>query len=41
MPPIWTSEFDPVCSQRMIPERDETYIQIKGEWKYLYRAVDS
>jgi len=20
---------------------DETYIQVKGEWKYLYRAVDS
>ncbi len=20
---------------------DETHIQIKGEWKYLYRAVDS
>ena len=20
---------------------DETYIQIKGEWEYLYRAVDS
>ena len=20
---------------------DETYIRVKGEWKYLYRAVDS
>ena len=20
---------------------DETYIKVKGEWKYLYRAVDS
>lgn len=20
---------------------DETYIPVKGEWKYLYRAVDS
>jgi transposase, IS6 family len=20
---------------------DETYIEVKGEWKYLYRAVDS
>jgi transposase-like protein len=20
---------------------DETYIQVKGEWKYLYRAVDT
>jgi transposase-like protein len=20
---------------------DETYVKIKGEWKYLYRAVDS
>ncbi|MBW4444805.1 MAG: DDE-type integrase/transposase/recombinase [Plectolyngbya sp. WJT66-NPBG17] len=20
---------------------DETYIQVKGVWKYLYRAVDS
>ena len=19
---------------------DETYIQVKGQWKYLYRAVD-
>ena len=19
---------------------DETYIKVKGEWKYLYRAVD-
>ena len=27
--PVWTS-------WRM----DETYIKVKGEWKYLYRAVD-
>jgi len=20
---------------------DETYVRIKGEWKYLYRAVDN
>ena len=20
---------------------DETYVKVKGEWKYLYRAVDS
>jgi transposase-like protein len=20
---------------------DETYIKVKGQWKYLYRAVDS
>ncbi len=26
----------------MTQERvDETYIEVKGEWKYLYRAVDS
>ena len=24
------------------PQRvDETYIKVKGEWKYLYRAIDS
>ncbi len=22
-------------------QRDETYIKVKGKWKYLYRAVDS
>jgi transposase-like protein len=27
--PVWTSW-----------RRDETYIQVQGEWKYLYRAVD-
>jgi len=25
----------------MIHGVEETYIEVKGEWKYLYRAVDS
>ena len=30
------------CAQPMTQARvDETYIEVKGEWKYLYRAVDS
>ena len=30
------------CAQPMTQQRvDETYIKVKGEWKYLDRAVDS
>ena len=41
MPPNWTSDADRTYAQLMTQARvDETYIKVKGAWKYLYRAVD-
>ena len=46
----WVLKFAPELDKRMRrflnPTNDswrvdETYIEVKGEWKYLYRAVDS
>jgi transposase, IS6 family len=46
----WVLEYAPELDKRIRPylkptndswRVDETYIQIKGEWKYLYGAVDS
>jgi IS6 family transposase len=46
----WVHEFGPEIDKRMRPflkptndslRVDETYIKVKGQWKYLYRAVDS
>jgi transposase-like protein len=46
----WVLEYAPELERRIRPHLnrtndswrvDETYIQVKGEWKYLYRAVDS
>lgn len=46
----WVLSYAPEWDQRIRPPLnlthdswrvDETYIQVKGEWKYLYRAVDS
>ena len=39
-------ELDIRCRSHLKPTNDswrvdETYIEVKGEWKYLYRAVDS
>jgi len=39
-------ELDKQCRSDLKPTNDswrvdETYIEVKGEWKYLYRAVDS
>lgn len=46
----WVQDYAPEIDKRIRPHLqvtndswrvDETYIEIKGEWKYLYRAVDS
>ncbi|GFZ82972.1 hypothetical protein GCM10008018_31150 [Paenibacillus marchantiophytorum] len=46
----WVHEFGPEIDKRIRPflkptndswRTDETYIKVKGQWKYLYRAVDS
>jgi transposase, IS6 family len=46
----WVQHFAPVlerkCRSRLNPTNDswrvdETYVKVKGEWMYLYRAVDS
>jgi IS6 family transposase len=46
----WVHEFGPELDKRIRPylkptndsfRTDETYIKVKGQWKYLYRAVDS
>ena len=46
----WVHAYSPEIAQRtrryLQPTNDswkvdETYIKVKGEWKYLYRAVDS
>ena len=45
----WVLKYAPELDKRIRPHLkqtndswrvDETYIQVKGEWKYLYRAVD-
>ena len=46
----WVLKYAPELDLRIRPHLssrndswrvDETYIEVKGEWKYLYRAVDS
>ena len=42
----YAPELDKRCRSHLKPTNDswrvdETYIEVKGEWKYLYRAVDS
>lgn len=42
----YAPELDKRCRANHQPTNDEgrvdeTYIKVKGEWKYLYRAVDS
>jgi transposase, IS6 family len=46
----WVQAYAPELQKRIRPHMrltndsyrvDETYVKIKGEWKYLYRAVDS
>jgi len=42
----YAPELDKRCRSHLKPTSDswrvdETYIKVKGEWKYLYRAVDS
>ena len=46
----WVQRYAPELNKRLRPHLrksndsyrvDETYIKIKGEWKYLYRAIDS
>ena len=41
----YAPELDKRCRAHLKPTNDswrvdETYIEVKGEWKYLYRAVD-
>ena len=46
----WVQRYAPEINRRMRPHLrmsgtsyriDETYVQVRTEWKYLYRAVDS
>ncbi len=46
----WVLKYSPELDKRIRPylqptndswRVDETYIKVKGQWKYLYRAVDS
>lgn len=42
----YAPELDKRCRSHLRPTNDswrvdETYIEVKGEWKYLYRSVDS
>ncbi|WP_346294459.1 IS6 family transposase [Sphaerothrix gracilis] len=46
----WVLQYGPELDQRCRPHLrvpndswkvDETYVKVKGEWKYLYRAIDS
>jgi IS6 family transposase len=46
----WVHEFGPEINKRIRPflkptsdsyRTDETYIKVKGQWTYLYRAIDS
>ena len=46
----WVQDYAPELEKRIRPHLrltndsyrvDETYVKIKGEWSYLYRAVDS
>ena len=42
MPQSWTSGVGRICNATNDSYRvDETYIKIKKQWYYLYRAVDS
>lgn len=48
--PRWVQQYSPIINSRIRKHLnptndswrvDETYIKIKGQWSYLYRAVDS